>query len=540
MADPFHYDYFALQGADIPAWHASFTWPVARETTTRIMVDFVAAYTATVEELGDTPAGDVALSGLLVPGLFVQAVNHYLAVETLRRQGRTIVHSDRLALVPQFLRPHEPMRFAPARLPGRPRDGTARLRVKRAVQSLWYNRGKLHRALDHLDLSRCAVAFDSGNVLDRPFTRSRPEWVRLFSPQEWHGAQGDVPPDVLKALRGAARDFTRFAAAYSRDVLGVKLPATLLAALEDYAARTLEMQARCYHGLLTLLDRSRPRELLTPTAGNSFTRVASLAARRLGARVTGFPHGSYICHYSSPRPAFHELATVDAFVAYTPASARLMERNLALNPPPRANPVRILHDHDTTLSDRFAAWRDRPTAERIRSVMVCELSLIPEWAGYHCAETLVNYHFYYSVCRQLAQAGYEVVFKKRPKSLGWDGYNIFESIPGVRVETRPFEAPGVLDRVDAVMIQYAMSSTLYWAMCSNKTVLYVDSGWEPWFPDVYERMARRCRVLRCAYDDGNRPVYDPSELAGHLERRPEAPDAAFIGAYLTPDDPARA
>jgi len=534
MSDPFYYDYFALRGVDIPAWHAAFSWPVPRETTTRIMVDFVAAYTAIVEELGDTAAGDAALSGILVPGLFVQAVNHYLAVETLRRQGRPIVHSDRLTLVPQFLRPREPMRFAPARLPGRPRNGTARLRAKRAVQSLWYNRGKLSRALDHLDLARCAVAFDSGNVLDRPFTRSRPEWVRLFSPAEWHGAEAAVPSGVREALDGAARDFTRFAAAYSRDVLGVPLPPTLLVALEDYAARTLAIQARCYHGLLELLGRRPPRELLTSTAGNSFTRVASLAARRLGARVTGFPHGSYICHYQSPRQAFHELATVDAFVAYTPASARLMERNLALNPPPRANPVRILHEHNTALSDRFAACRRNPLPGRIRSIMVCELSLIPEWAGYHCADVMVNYHFYYSVCRQLAQAGYEVVFKKRPKSLGWDGYNIFESIPGVRVETRPFEAPGVLDQVDAVMIQYAMSSTLYWSMCSSKTVLYVDSGWEPWFPDVYERMARRCRVLRCAYDEANRPVYDPSELAAHMERSPEPPDADFIEAYLTP------
>ncbi|GFK94828.1 hypothetical protein NNJEOMEG_02676 [Fundidesulfovibrio magnetotacticus] len=534
MHAPFLYDFYALKGADIPAWHASFSWPVARETTTKLMIDFVAAYTALVDELSHTPEGDVALAGILVPGLFVQAVNHYLAVETLRRQGRTIVHSDRLVLVPQFLRPHEPMRFAPARLPEAPAGGMAKRRLKHWVYSLHYNRQRLAKALDHFDLSRSVVAFDSGAVLERPFTRSLPGWARVFSPSEWHGARGQAAPGTLAALRGVAADYTRFAAAYSRDELGVELPPTLTLALETYARETLEDLASGYQGLLDIFARIKPAHLLTPTAGNPFTRTASLAARRRGARVTGFPHGYYISHYSSPRPAFHELATVDEFVAYTPGSVPLLERNLALNPTPRGNPVRFVNENYPHLRETFDTWRDRPIPERIRTVMVFELSLLPEWAGYHCADVMTNYHFYYSLCSQLTRAGYRVVFKKRPKGPMWDGVNIFKDIPGLKVETRPLETPGVIDQVDAVVIQYAMSSTLHWSMCTNKTVVYVDSGWEPWFPDVRADMERRCRVLPCAYDAANRPCYHEQDALDVLQRAPEQPDPLYVEKYLSP------
>ena len=166
--------------------------------------------------------------------------------------------------------------------------------------------------------------------------------------------------------------------------------------------------------------------------------------------------------------------------------------------------------------------------------MILELSLIPEWAGYNAAESMMNYHFYYSLCKLLSQEGYIVIFKKRPKSLTWDGFNVFHKIPNITVIDEPFEIPGVIDQADAVIIQYAMSSTLYWSMCTNKTVIYVDSGWEPWFTEVYELMSRRCRILHCWYDENNRPCFNKDELLSILSQPSEPPDTAFLEKYLFP------
>jgi hypothetical protein len=530
----FTYDYFALDGIDIPSWHSGFFWPVAREETNQLNLDLTAAYCRLLESLDDQFASDCCVIGILAPVHFVKAVNHYVAVERLRRLGFAIRHSSRLALVPQFMRPGGPMRFPPDLLPAAPDSGLIKRKAKQFAYSLYYNRFKASKVLDHFDFSRCVLAFPSDNVIFRPHTRRHPDWVRHLSPEEWHGATGEPPAGASAIFKGVAGDFTAFAKGYAEDVLGVALPPALCRALTLYAEETLCGIARGYAGLRDLMDRLRPRRLLTPTAGNPFTRAASLAARAAGAHVTGFPHGYYICHYSSPRPAFHELATVDSFMAYTPGSVPLMQRNLAINPPPRGNRVTIEHENSPVLRDRFDLWRDKPRPDRIKTVMVLELSLMSEWAGYHCAESMVNYHFYYSVCRTLSEAGYEVIFKKRPKGPQWDGVNILKDIPGLRVETRPLETPGVIERADAVMVQYAMSSTLFWSMCTNKTVIYVDSGWEPWFSDVYRKMIRRCRVLPCAYDEANRPVYSRETLLELLGRPPERPDASFIEAYLSP------
>jgi hypothetical protein len=530
----FIYDYFSMQDVNVPSWHDEFFWPVSREETNQLNMDLMAAYCRLFEPVEPLFASDCCVIGRLVPLLFIQAVNHYVAVERLRRMDYSIRFSDRLTLVPQFLRPSDPMHFPPARLPSAASSGRVKLKFKNFLYSLYYNKSKTGHILDHFDFSRCVAAFPSDNVIFRPYTRNHRDWVRIVAPQEWHGAPGTPPAGAIRILKDVARQYTEQAGTYARDILGVDLPETLRRALAKYAEETLANIAQGYSGLLALMGNLKPKQLLTPTAGNPFTRAVSLAARRFGTHVTGFPHGNYICHYSSPRPAFHELATVDSFMAYTPGSVPLMHRNMELNPPPRSNKVTFEHEDSPVLLDRFNLWRNRPLPRRIKSVMVLELALIPEWAGYHCAETMVNYHFYYSVCRTLTEAGYEVIFKKRPKSLQWDGINIFKNMPGVHVETRPLEAPGVIEQADAIMVQYAMSSTLFWSMCTNKTVIYVDSGWEPWFPDVYEKMARRCRVLQCSYDTRNRPVFSREALLNLLASPPEQPDCSFIDAYLSP------
>ncbi len=534
MSD-FFYDYFALRGADIPAWSEAFFWPVSREQAHQITLDVMGAYVHGLEALEDGFVSDCCLIARVVPVFVVQAVTHYLVVERLRRMGCVIRHSDKLALVPQFLRPDEPMFFPPRRLPAAPSSGQAADNFRRFLHSCWLNRTHLWKMPHHLVPDRCVWAFNSGNVIYRPHIGSRTDWVRVFSPREWQGAARTVPAADRAALADMARCYIDTVGAYARDVLDADLPPALRDALFVFVRDSLAEMAQGYAGLLELMGHLRPKTLLTPTAGNPFTRAVSLAARRHGAHVTGFSHGYYICHSDSPRLAFHEMATVDAFMTLTPGSVPLFKRNLANHPPARGNAVSIEHDDTTLFRDRFRACADKPLPERIRRVMVLELSLIPEWAGYHCAETMVNYQFYYSLCKQLAEAGYDVVFKKRPKSVGWEGCDILKDIPRLRVETRPFEAPGVLDAVDAVVLQYGMSSTLHWSMCSDKTVIFADAGWEPWYPDVYEKMGRRCRVLPCAYDADNRATFRREDLLRVVSEPPHRPDTAYIEDYLFPE-----
>ena len=87
--------------------------------------------------------------------------------------------------------------------------------------------------------------------------------------------------------------------------------------------------------------------------------------------------------------------------------------------------------------------------------------------------------------------GYKVIFKRRPKSLSWEGINIFNGLKNVEILYNHFEEPGTAELADAFIIQYGGSSTFYWTICTNKTLIYVDAGWESWFPDVYELIEKK-------------------------------------------------
>ena len=71
-------------------------------------------------------------------------------------------------------------------------------------------------------------------------------------------------------------------------------------------------------------------------------------------------------------------------------------------------------------------------------------------------------------------------------------------------------------------------------MCTNKTVIYANAGWDPWFPEVYKSMEKRCRILNCSYDERNRAVFDGQELLDILSKKPEQPNTEFMERYLFP------
>jgi hypothetical protein len=534
----FIYDYFALEGEDIPNWHDSFFWPVPRETTTQITLDVVDMFSENINRLGNTFEGDCLVIGHLLATDIIRVVNHSLVVQRLQQEGYTIQTSRHLQFVPNLIRNQPPGVRHPdmwrrAREPGLVRS------FKDLALSIRYNLGKRTlNVTDHFCPNRRVFAFSNENVVGRPYLMRHPDWVRLTSPEEWLDPSLSSPPSdsSMRVFTNVAQELVVKTMEYSRDSFGLELRGVVAGDLEQMVVEGLRHIAEVYSALSLRAAKLKPQRVLSPTGGNPFTRSVNLAVRRNGGKATGHPHGYYICHHTGSRLALQELATVDEFMAYTPGSVPLFKSNMELNPIPRNNPVAINHDNYDGHLRRWNAWKDRPLSKRIRTVMVLELSLIPEWAGYNAAESMVNYHFYYSLCRTLSDRGYNVIFKRRPKAPAWQGTNIFSGIPNVEVEYSSFEEPDVIDRADAVIIQYAMSSTFYFSMCTNKTVIYADSGWEPWFPEVYQSMAKRCRILKCWYDDRNRQCFSEEELLELLETPPSKPDTDFLEKYLFPEN----
>lgn len=535
MGRVFHYDFFSLRGVSIPQWSKAFYWPVPRETTTQITTDFHGEIKKRSNELGHTFEGDCVLIGWHIGTRLAEVVNHYLVVYELQKNSQRIAYSDRLKLVP-MLTGDRAVSLPREDLWGLAKDSRWMGAAKNVLKSLYVN-GHAARlnGVDHVRKERCIFAFPNENVRNRPYTKKLSNWVRITSPEEWLlPNRRDLPALVRRRLEEIAHSYSDFAGNYVRNKFGIEIPRRIFEPLSLFISQSLEHIATVYLSIQERVDKKRPKHLLTPTAGKTFIRALSLAVRTSGGKVTGFPHGYFMCHYSSPRVSIHELSTVDEFMAYFPGSVELFHRNIAIHPPARNNRVQIKHENNPVLAEHWARCCGRAVPKRIKTVIVLELSLELEWTGYHCAEAMVNYDFYYRLCKFLSGSGYKVIFKRRPTSPSWDGIEFLHDIENLTVTSEPFEHDSLIGQAEAVICQYAMSSTFYWTMCTNKVLIYVDAGWEPWYEDVYESMSRRCRILHCWYDEKNRQCFSESELLEILRKPPERPNTEFIEKYFLP------
>lgn len=534
MGKPFHYDYFSLRQTNPEDWHRDFFWPVSRDTTTRITEDFKKFHCSLINRLGNTFEGDCLVIAYHISGKFTEVVNHYVCLNRLEAAGYSVAPSEKLKLIPLLQKKGEPIEFSYAGLLRT--EYPLKDSLRNNINSFRLNfRKSDYSAFNHFLPAKPVYAFSG--VANSDYSLKLDDWIKIISTGYMLSGKSlcrKLPDETSLIMKEVADEFLMFTENYAAERFGVKIPANIAGALRRFCEGYLLKVACAYSELTKRASRLKIRKLLCSTAGNPYTRALSLAVIRSGGETLGFPHGYFTCHYSGSRLGFHELTTVNAFAAYTPGSIPLFERNVEMNPLPRNHTVSFVNQNSPVLKNVHEKWKGRPLSDRIRTVMVLELSMIPEWAGYYSAEAMVNYHFYYSLCMTLSKNGYNVLFKRRPKDLSWEGYNLFENIPNVKIIYEHFEKPGVIDQCDAVIMQYGCSSTLNWSMCTNKTVIYADAGWESWFPDVYGLMAKRCRILHCSYDERNRACFDEKELLGLLEANPEEPDCGYVEKYLYP------
>lgn len=535
MSKPFHYDYFCLKQTNPEDWYRDFFWPIPRETTTRITEDFKKFQCALINRLGNTFEGDCLVIAYHISGKFTEVVNHYVSLNRLETAGYSVVPSPGLKLIPLLQQKNTPVEFSYENL--MKSSYTLKNSVRNTVNTFKLNFRKSNFSLfDHFIPGKATYAFSG--VANSEYALNIDDWIRITSSGQMldPNPSGQDIPDKSKAfIMDVTDEFMRFTESYTSENFGVRIPTNIAKGLREYCAGYLAKVATAYYVLTRKVSRCKISKILCSTAGNPYTRAMGLAVMKTGGQAFGFPHGYFICHYSGSRVGFHELSTVNNFVTYFPSSIPLFQRNIEMNPLPRNHKVSLVTEKSPVLKKIHEKWKDKPLSKKIKTVMILELSMIPEWAAYYAAEAMVNYHFYYNLCSTLSRNGFNVIFKRRPKDLSWEGYNLFENIPNVKIIYEHFEKPGVIDQCDAVITQYGCSSTLNWSMCTNKTVIYADAGWEAWFPDVYALMAKRCKILHYSYDERNRAVFDEGELLRILGETPLQPDYGFVEKYLYPE-----
>jgi len=538
LTKQFYYDYFSLKNADIKEWYNHFFWPVSRKKIHKLVFDMQREQGRIINQLGNTFEGDCLLIGYHILYKYANALNQYLSVKRLLEKEYQIVYSDRLKLIPLLLKPQNKIVFEHENLWSLQTRNKVSGYFKRFIKSILYNqKKKRYNLINHFFRSQFIVAFSNDYIINRPYADKIKKWIRITSPEEWLDSDisSSISSKTRKIFADISESYVSFAKQYMQNFFGMNLPINICEALFNYTICYLEHISQIYTALQKKVKDVRPKHLLVPTGGKTFIRALSLAVRNQKGKVTGFPHAYFICHSASPRPYMHEFATVNEFVSYTPGSVALMKRNVENYPPPRKNPVKFVHENSSFFLETWNKFKNIPIPKKNKTVMVLELALFLEDTRFDLPDSMVNYHFYYKICKTLSDNGYNVIFKRRPKDYNWEGINLFENIPNITILYEPFERPDIISLADAIMVQYGLSSTLFWSMCTNKTVVYINARWEPWFPKVYELMAKRCRILNCWYDKRNRQCFDEDELLNILETPPETPNTEFLEKYLFPE-----
>jgi hypothetical protein len=121
------------------------------------------------------------------------------------------------------------------------------------------------------------------------------------------------------------------------------------------------------------------------------------------------------------------------------------------------------------------------------------------------------------VARALAALDIDLVLKPHPEGIYRGRRHPLADVG--TIETRPFEQ--ALDDVDAVVFDYAASTTFSYTLASRCPMIYLDNGGAEFDPSMAAALAQRMRIVPVTADAQNRQRFDIGALkAAIFEQAP--------------------
>ncbi len=132
----------------------------------------------------------------------------------------------------------------------------------------------------------------------------------------------------------------------------------------------------------------------------------------------------------------------------------------------------------------------------------------------------------------LRKSGLKVIYKRHPDGkLRNRNIDFFDA--DVDIVYERFE--DVMDYADAFLFYHSRSTTLGYALSTNKPVIYINGGWEKWLSEIRELFAKRCHIVSAHFDERNRLIINEEELLDALASKPVKPNTEFIEKFMFPE-----
>ena len=302
--------------------------------------------------------------------------------------------------------------------------------------------------------------------------------------------------------------------------------------IRDCWMKRLETLNTVYHFILEKISNRSLQPLLLVTAeAKGINKVISQAYRQCSKTAIGFQHGNDVGGLFKDVSVYNKLTSYQQFAFPTKSAAKFYEKVYKRNPISQFYPLRCISMESRYYSDLREKLSKSPFPRNIRTVMIMGHSMSPyRHFGFPVNFFAFQLDLELRLIRLLKQNGYEILYKIHPDRLE-EGMAIFHDT-GVKILPEHFET--VWDQADAYIFKYAATTAFGHALCTNRSVFYVNVEDDLWDQEYYELLQKRCHTIQGWFDKNNRVQFDETMLLEKLKEKKQFPDFGFVEKYMFP------
>jgi hypothetical protein len=290
------------------------------------------------------------------------------------------------------------------------------------------------------------------------------------------------------------------------------LPDRLLKRLRAVLARQAGFDlGRAKVDLDRLRDVKLPRHIWAGTGGFWPTRAIGLEVLRREGQVTRFDHAAGLGLRRHEKWAMQlELSPSSRFVVGTRAAARRLNTAGLKAPVGKERACEIV---GATGDPTYSVAAALPVAPGRRRVLYGSAPVLGQRRVYPpIYPDHLGLDWQIRLARLLKKLPIELMLRPHPEGLFRGRPHPLSEIQAC--ETDPYET--LMGRADILLFDYAQTTTFTVALCTDRPIVFLDSGLRIFADDIEEMIDQRCRRVRVLHDDMNRPQVDPDELAQAL------------------------
>lgn len=271
--------------------------------------------------------------------------------------------------------------------------------------------------------------------------------------------------------------------------------------MKALARLNLENAARDMHALRAT---ALPGEVWTGSGGPYAPRAVGLEVLRRGGRVVRFGHGAPISFINSREiDGLLEMAVSSEVVLCTERAAGLWRERDDQNLLPWHPRVEVRGMNGDPTYAQIPARRPRRARQDKLRVVYAPTQLLGFRQLLPCQPPDVVYlHWQLQVAEALRSLPVEFICQPHPEGLLQDTPHPLEAV----ASTIRGNFGVQLRLADVFVFDYAPTTALWEAACTDSRIVFLDIGAGKMTPPVAKLFRKRARVVKIEYGDGNRPI----------------------------------